>query len=87
MPAMMAAAKNNEASARGGANPSTAVPLTTGCGIRTLYPERFQLALEVREIQASVSPTPFVVDPGVASGDCIAVLRFAVLHPKSPGLA
>src|SRR5216683_764881 len=47
---------------------------------------RTQLALEVREIQASVSPTPFVVDPGVAPGDCTAILRSANLHLKSPGL-
>ena len=30
-------------------------------------PRSTQLSLEVRELQASVSPTPFVVDPGAAS--------------------
>src|SRR5260221_13513500 len=30
-------------------------------------PRSTQLSLEVRELQASVSPTPFVVDPGVSS--------------------
>ena len=53
---------------------------------RILYPDRFRPGSDGREIQASVSPTPFVVDPGVASGDCTAILRVANLHPTSPGL-
>jgi hypothetical protein len=60
-------------------------PLMTGCGVRTLYPELCQLALEVRELQASVSPTPFVIDSGVASDDPAAVSRLAKLHLKSSG--
>jgi len=60
-------------------------PLTTGYGVRTLYPEPHQLALEVRELQASVSPTPFVIDSGVASDDPAAVSRLAKLHLKSSG--
>lgn len=38
-----------------------------------------------REVQASVSPTPSVVDPGVISTDCIAILRSAILRLMSPG--
>ena len=57
------AEKNSEASARGGPNPSTVTPLTTGYAVRTLCPEPFRLAWEVREVQASVSPTPLVIDP------------------------
>jgi len=47
-------------------------------------PRTTSTALQVRELQASVSPTPFVIDPGAASGDCIAILRLASLHLKSP---
>jgi hypothetical protein len=32
----------------------------------------------VREVQASVSPTPSVVDPGAISTDCIAITLVAV---------
>jgi len=42
-------------------------PLTTGCGDRILYPEHPTRSLEVRGLQASVSPTLFVEDPGAAS--------------------
>src|SRR5215470_9795066 len=48
-------------------------------------PRSTQLTLEVRELQASVSPTPFVVDPGAALGGRVAILRFANLHPALPG--
>ena len=51
---------------------------------RTLYPEPIQLSWEVRELLASVSPTPFVVDPAAASGDRAAILHLANLHLKSP---
>jgi len=41
--------------------------------------------LAAREAQASVSPTPFVADPGVISTDCTAILRLAILRLMSPG--
>ena len=47
-------------------------------------PRTTQLSLEVRELQASVSPTPFVVDSGVDSAIASQILRCANLHPKSP---
>jgi len=50
-----------------------------------MCPEPFQLTLAAREVQASVSPTPSVADPGVISTDCIAILRFAILRLMSPG--
>jgi hypothetical protein len=45
----------------------------------------FQLALAAREVQASVSPTPSVVDPGVIPTDRTAILHFAISHLMSPG--
>ena len=53
--------------------------------IRTLYPGPLQLALAAREVQASVSPTPSVVDPAATTFDCTAILHFAILHLTSPG--
>src|SRR5258708_29257358 len=53
-------------------------------------PRSTQLSLEVRELQASVSPTPFVVDPGVASttaSQCRALetcIRHHRVDVKSP---
>jgi hypothetical protein len=50
-----------------------------------LVPQAIQFALAAREVQASVSPTPSVVDPGVIVTDCIAILQVAILHLMSPG--
>jgi hypothetical protein len=48
-------------------------------------PRATQPSLEVRELLASVSPTLFVVDPRRRLGDRMTILRFAKLHPASPG--
>ncbi len=53
-------------------------PLTTGCVRPHPVPRSNQPPLEVRELQASVSPAPFVVDPRRRPGDCIAILRLQI---------
>jgi hypothetical protein len=71
---------------------STADPLTTRRGTRPVpqaIPIRTgagQSALGAREAQASISPTPSVVDSGVIFADGIATLRadVALLNLKSP---
>jgi hypothetical protein len=45
-----------------------------------MRPGPFQFALAAREVQASVSPTPSVVDPDVIATDRIAILHLALLH-------
>src|SRR5258708_2251738 len=58
--------ENHEAPARGGANPS-AVPADDRLRKPHPVPRSTQLSLVVRELQASVSQTPFVAEPGAAS--------------------
>jgi hypothetical protein len=84
-PATMSNAKpeHHRAPTRGGANPSTVYPLTTGCGDRILYLEHPTLAGGSRASSLSLADA-LCRRPRRRLGDRMT-LPFAKLHPASPG--